>query len=83
MWVTQLLQMSLRVITAAIDPCHNGAKTFLKSKTHSEGNTVVGTDTKILYVSLILGQLLDLIPPATINISEPRFKSYDSWDMAN
>ena len=32
MWVTQLLQMSLRVITAAIDPCHNGAKTFLKNK---------------------------------------------------
>ena len=31
----------------------------------------------------ILGQILDLISPAKINISEPRFKSYNPWDMAN
>ena len=31
----------------------------------------------------ILGQLLDLISQAKINISELRFKSYDPWDMAN
>ena len=37
----------------------------------------------VLYVPPILGQLLDLISPAKINISEPRFKSYDPWDMAN
>ena len=37
----------------------------------------------IPYVPLILGQLLDLISLSTINISEPRFKSYDPWDMAN
>ena len=35
------------------------------------------------YESPILGQLLDLISPAKINISEPRFESYDPWDMAN
>ena len=35
-----------------------------------------------MYESLILGQLLDLISPSKINISEPRFKSYDPWDMA-
>ena len=37
----------------------------------------------IPYESPILGQLLDLISPPKINISEPRFKSYDPWDMAN
>ena len=37
----------------------------------------------IPYVPPILGQLLDLISPPKINISEPRFKSYDPWDMAN
>ena len=31
----------------------------------------------------ILGQLLDLISPAKIDISDPRFESYDPWDMAN
>ena len=31
----------------------------------------------------ILGQLLDLISPAKISISEPRLESYDPWDMAN
>ena len=36
-----------------------------------------------MYESLILGQLLDLISPSKINISEPRFKSYDPCDMAN
>jgi hypothetical protein len=30
-----------------------------------------------------LGQLLDLISPTKINISEPRLESYDPWDMAN
>jgi hypothetical protein len=32
---------------------------------------------QVPYVPPILGQLLDLISPAKINISEPRFKSYD------
>ena len=36
----------------------------------------------ITYVPLILGQLLDLISPAKINISESRFESYNPWDMA-
>jgi hypothetical protein len=31
----------------------------------------------IPYKSLILGQLLDLISPAKINLFEPRFESYD------
>ena len=38
---------------------------------------------KLPYVPPILGQLLDLISPAKINISEPRLESYDPWDMAN
>ena len=37
----------------------------------------------IPYESPILGQLLDLISLAKINLFEPRFKSYDPWDMAN
>ena len=40
-------------------------------------------EVHIPYVSPILGELLDLISLAKINISEPRFKSYDPWDMAN
>ena len=39
--------------------------------------------SKVPYESPILSQLLDLISPPKINISEPRFKSYDPWDMAN
>jgi hypothetical protein len=35
------------------------------------------------YESPILGQILDLISLAKINISEPRFESYDPCDMAN
>ena len=35
------------------------------------------------YESPILSQLLDLISQPKINISEPRFESYDPWDMAN
>ena len=35
------------------------------------------------YVPPILGQLLDLISPPKINISEPRFGLYDPWDLAN
>ena len=38
---------------------------------------------KVPYESPILGQLLDLISPTKINLFEPRFKSYDPWDMAN
>ena len=30
-----------------------------------------------------MGQLLNLISPPKINISKPRFKSYDPWDMTN
>ena len=37
---------------------------------------------QIPYVPPILGQLLDLISPPKINISEPRFGLYDSWDLA-
>ena len=37
----------------------------------------------IPYESPILGQLLDLISPPKINISEPRFGLYDPGDMAN
>ena len=37
----------------------------------------------IPYESPILGQLLDLISPTKINLFQPRFKSYDPWDMAN
>ena len=29
-----------------------------------------------------IGPILDLISLSTINISEPRFESYDPWDMA-
>jgi hypothetical protein len=36
-----------------------------------------------IYVPPILGQLLDLISPAKINISELRLESYDPWDIAN
>ena len=35
------------------------------------------------YVPPILGQLLDLISPPKINISEPKFGLYDPWDLAN
>ena len=35
------------------------------------------------YESLILGQLLDLISPTKINLFEPRFKSYNPYNMAN
>ena len=35
------------------------------------------------YESPIWGQLFDLISPTKINLFEPRFKSYDLWDMAN
>jgi hypothetical protein len=38
---------------------------------------------KVPYESPILGQLLDLISATKINLFEPRFKSYDPWDMAN
>ena len=34
----------------------------------------------------IVGQLLDLLSllsPAKINLFDPRFKSYDPWDIAN
>ena len=31
----------------------------------------------------MLGQLLDLISLAKINLFEPRFESYDPYDMAN
>ena len=37
----------------------------------------------IWYFQPIFGQLLDLISPAKFNISEPSFKSYEPWDMAN
>ena len=37
----------------------------------------------IPYESPILGQLLDLISPAKINLFEPRFEFYDPWDMAS
>ena len=33
--------------------------------------------TVVPYESLILGQLLDLISPAKINLFDPRFESYD------
>ena len=39
--------------------------------------------SSFMYVLPILGQFLDLISLIKINISEPRFKSYDPWDMAN
>ena len=35
------------------------------------------------YVPPILGQLLDLISPAEINLFELRFEFYDLWDMAS
>ena len=35
------------------------------------------------YESPILGQLLDLISPTKINLFEPRFKSYNPYNMAN
>ena len=38
---------------------------------------------KIPYESPILGQPLNLISPPKINLFEPRFKSYDPYDMAN
>ena len=37
----------------------------------------------IPYESPILGQLLNLKSPPKINISDPRFKSCDPWNMAN
>jgi hypothetical protein len=33
------------------------------------------------HVPPILGQLLDLISPTKINISEPRLESYDPWNI--
>ena len=41
------------------------------------------TNIPILYKSPILGKILDLISPDKINLFEPRFKSYDPWNMAN
>ena len=35
------------------------------------------------YESPILGQLLDLISPTKINLFDPRFKSYNPYDIAN
>ena len=35
------------------------------------------------YKSPILGQLLDLISPTEIGRFEPKFESYDQWNMAN
>ena len=37
----------------------------------------------LLYESPILGQLLDLISRAKINLFDFRFKSYDPYDMEN
>ena len=37
----------------------------------------------IPYESQILGQLLDLICLAKINLFEPRLESYNPYDMAN
>ena len=37
----------------------------------------------IPYVPPILGQLLDLISPTKINLFDPRFKSYNPYDIAN
>ena len=37
----------------------------------------------IPYESPILGQLLDLISPAKINLFEPRLEFYNPYDMAN
>ena len=39
------------------------------------GSNFFESEFNILYDPLILGQFLDLISPAKINISEPRFKS--------
>ena len=52
----------------------------------SEGSTnrlIQFAKLYVPYVPPILDQLLDLISLAKINISEPRFESYDPWDMAN
>ena len=38
---------------------------------------------ELLYKSPILGQLLGLISLGKINLFEPRFESYEPWDMAN
>ena len=58
----------------------SGIKEIMLSKTN--GPRQAGK-AYIPYVPWILGQLLDLISLANINISEPRFESYDPWDMTN
>ena len=40
-------------------------------------------EIRVRYKSPILGQLLDLMSPSKINLFDPRFKSYNPWDMAN
>ena len=49
---------------------------------HASGSRII-RGLGVLYESPILSQLLDLISPPKINTSEPRFESYDPWDMAN
>ena len=50
--------------------CHyQSARTFVK----------YWWDSYIPYESLILSQHLDLISPHKLNISKPRFESYDPW----
>ena len=47
-----------------------------------KGGRIGKSDEKLIevtYESPILGQLLDLISPAKINLCEPRFKSYEAY----
>ena len=59
------------------------AKTLISNHAAVELQQIEQENHKVPYVPPILGQLLDLISPPKITISEPRFGLYDPWDLAN
>ena len=60
---------------------------FLTNERNKKRNmyliTMINYLTNVPYESLILVQLLDLISPVKINLFDPRFKSYDPYNMEN
>ena len=62
---------------------YNGVKLLLNLNVRLPSYFLMSILHELPYESPILGQILDLISTAKINISESKFKSYDLWDMAN
>ena len=69
--------------TKAGIPCQQACTDFFKQLPCFGLGLVTTLCSELPYESPIFGQLLDLISPAKINLCEPRFKSYDPWDMVN